>query len=140
MIETRQQRGGLLVTQRLWCALLVVFYVAPHLNSQENGCMSTPAFSQWAKLHHFPYRSSSERAKSIKSGYKRLRLGMSFAEATSIMPKPDWAREGWKGCTWHYATDVDSDGVNAKGVTVRFSAEQFVNGFAKGGILSPVHD
>src|SRR5580658_2108589 len=93
--------------------------------------MNIPSFSMWKEGKSFPYRPASDRAKEIHRAYKKLKLGMTSAQATSLMPQPDWAEESWKGCTWHFATRVASDGEGAKSIAVRFGPERTVSGLGE---------
>jgi hypothetical protein len=92
--------------------------------------MGVPAFSSWIKTKSRPYRPASARAKAIERGYKTLKLGMTLEQARALMPEPDWAEDGWKGCTWHYATSLATNQKAVKSVPVRFGGD-LVNGLGK---------
>ena len=83
--------------------------------------MGIPSFSEWVKTKSGSYRPPADRAKAIRRGHTALQLGMTLERALSLMPEPDWAEDGLKGCTWHYATSLAADGESEQSLTVRFS-------------------
>lgn len=123
------------MTARLSCLLAMVFFAGPALIAQSNACMNIPSFSTWKEGKSFPHRPAPDRAKEVHQAYKKLKLGMTLEQATFLMPQPDWAEESWKGCTWHYATKVASDGQSGKSITVRFGSERTVNGLGEYNLL-----
>ena len=126
------------MARRLTCLLAVMLFFGPLLRAQSDGCMGVPIFSDWTKTKSHPYRPASDRAKGIQRGYKVLKLGMKLEQARSLIPQPDWAEDGWKGCTWHYATSLASDGWGVRSVTVRFGGD-VVNGLGKEDVSVSQH-
>jgi len=98
--------------------------------------MGVEHFSQWANAQTFPYKPSSTRAKAIRRGHKRLRLGMSVERVKERMPEPDWSVETEQGCVWKYATEMSgktlSDHGHYKAISVRFSDDNIVREIGSG--------
>ena len=98
------------------------------LLAQDTACMGAQSYSHWvSKKGEHP---DPARAKTAKTGFKRLKLGMSFEQVNALMPRPDWSETSWNGCTFYYATSWHDS--SYKALTVRLNEQSaIVNGLGK---------